>query len=129
MTCFSIRASRTALANMALAALLALGVWLAGAASPAAQQPASRMTRQIAANDPAPRATLGAPGAALGGPGAGIAPKGDTATTAPAAAPATPDAKAAAAAMTPDPTQAEVNETLLYAHQPPTRVRIAIVNA
>jgi hypothetical protein len=118
-------------------------------AQPLAQQGAQRASRsagrQIAANDSTsgtlvPGAGLGAPGAGLGGPGTGMAPQGADAGNAPA-----PGAPGAALApkdgaapgqgpagkegMGGDPTQSEINEKLLYEHVPPTRVRIAVVNA
>ena len=137
MTHFVIRDSRAALAGTALTAVLSLAVLMTWAASAGAQQVAlhdsKSSSRLVAANDApagsaAPSATLGAPGAALGGPGTGMAPKSEAAPPTPGAAPVKPGSKAAAAIST-EPTQAEINEALLYAHQPPTRVRIAIVNA
>ena len=133
---------RITLAGAALTALL-----LAAAPFVQAQSAPDAHTPQIAANDStpgmmAPGAALGAPGAAVGGPGAGLgmpggggmAPAADpsaapAATGQPGAAMGAPGSAAAMAAPQEGPTQAEINEQLIYEREPATRVRIAIINA
>jgi hypothetical protein len=117
-------------------AVAALGVALLLAVTPSVSaQQGSPILRQIAANDsPAGGARLGTPGAALGAPGAAMAPAGTEPKMAepgstPGAAMAPKGPGAASEGMGGEPTLAEKNQSLLYEHAAPTRVRIAIVNA
>jgi hypothetical protein len=125
---------RIALTGAALLALL-----LTSGTFVNAQDTSRRGLPQIAANDAtpgamgAPGSTLGAPGGGMGMPGGGaMGPAGDQAPTAagqPGAA-MNPPGSAAAMAVPPEgPSQAEINEELIYEREPLTRVRIAIINA
>lgn len=135
MTFSKLRFARTLQACVALAVMLTAAALLPGGPCAVAQPAQGAANREIAANEPgtlgAPGAALGAPGAALADPASAMAPKDAAGSAETPGAAMAPKAGASmnGEGMGKGPSQAEINESLLYAHEPPTRVRIAIINA